>query len=81
MQIDDSEAHSGNFADLPVDDDEYDQANRLILNERPGRLHHSYVKGALVINKINEGVINAKKEPYRNRFQFPNFFAESDTQV
>ena len=53
----------------------------MVLNERGGRTHHSYVRGGNVIVKFNDSLMQAKKEPYRKVFQVPNFMVEADTPI
>ena len=56
-------------------------ANEIFLKERPGRLHHSYIKMQGAIVKINERLLDSKKEPNRNVFQLQNFMAEADVSL
>ena len=53
----------------------------MVMNERGGRTHHSYVRGKGVIVKLNDAFLNAKKEPNRTVFQLPNFMVEADTPI
>ena len=43
------------------------RAHELVLNERPGRTHQSYVRGVGAIKKIYNSLLFSKKEPDRNR--------------
>ena len=57
------------------------KTHEMVLNERPGRTHHCYVKGQGVIGKLNNCLVHAIKEPTRHVFQLPNFMLEAETPI
>ena len=76
MQIDEGEnyMYGGNC-------EFYQNTQEFVLNERPGRTHHSYIKGENVIDKINHYLLNAVKEPNLKVFQLPTFVQEADLSL
>ena len=71
----------GIYDTIPNDVENFQYGNELCLNERPGRKHHSYVRGTESISKIYNCLVNAMKEPDRVTFQIPNFMVETETPI
>ena len=68
----DSNVHSiqlDDGLDVMIPNSEYFKtANEITLDERLGRMHHSYVRGDGVIKKMNDCLVYAMEEPNRNVF-------------